>query len=74
MEKNVLEGVKHGFSMFSKHIESRFLAGLSISLVPSELICLNSMNNCKGGVHGGAVPAAVSVVVILFMISMMIKY
>ena len=33
--------------MFSKHTESRFLAGLSISLVPSELICLNSMNNCK---------------------------
>ena len=32
--------------MFSKHTESRFLAGLSISLVPSELICLNSMNNC----------------------------
>ena len=32
--------------MFSKHTESGFLAGVSISLVPSELICLKSMNNC----------------------------
>jgi len=38
-----------------KHITSRFLAGLSISLVPSDLICLKSMNNCSGGgsVGGG---------------------
>ena len=32
-----------------KHITSMFLAGLSISLVPSDLICLKSMNNCTVG-------------------------
>ena len=34
-----------------KHITSRFLAGLSISLVPSDLICLKSMNNCSKLLH-----------------------
>ena len=38
----------------SKHTESRFLAGLSIPIVPSEPICLKSMNNCRLRLAGRA--------------------